>query len=265
MILKTDEEVELLRESCLLVSKTLAHVATIIKPGITGIELDKQAETLIRDHGAVPAFLGHGGFPGTLCISINDAVVHGVPANNPIKETDIVSVDCGVLLNGFYGDSAFSIPMVNISEESQRLCIVTRESLYIGIEKAVAGNRVGDISYAIQTFTEKEHNYTVVRELVGHGIGRNLHEPPEVPNFGKRGRGVLLKSGLCIAIEPMINIGTRKVKQSKDGYTILTRDSKMSAHYEHTVCVRPDKVDILSDHREVEKAIKNNEYTLDLF
>ena len=209
--------------------------------------------------------MGHGGFPGTLCISINEAVVHGVPNNNPISETDIVSVDCGVLWNGFYGDSAFSIPMANISKESQKLCIVTRESLYIGVDKAVTGNRVGDISFAIQQYTEKEHNYTVVRELVGHGIGRNLHEPPEVPNFGKRGRGVLLKSGLCIAIEPMINIGTRKVKQSKDGYTIVTRDGKMSAHYEHTVCVRPDKVDILSDHSEVEKAIKNNEYTLDLF
>lgn len=255
---KTDEEIELMRESCTLLSKTLAHVASILKPGITGHEIDRAAETFIRDHNAIPGFKGLYGFPGTLCISTNDAVVHGIPTDREFQEDDIVSVDCGVLKNDFYGDSAYTFAFNNISEEVVKLLSVTKKALYLGIEKAVVGNRVGDIGFAIQSLCEKEHGYGIVRELVGHGLGRSLHESPEVPNYGKRGRGVQLKDGVVIAIEPMVNLGGKAVKKSKDGNTILTKDSKPSAHYEHTVAVRKSGPDILSNHEWVEEEIKKN-------
>jgi len=254
---KTDEEIELMRESCTLLSKTLAHVASILKPGITGLDIDAEAETFIRDHNAIPGFKGLYGFPGTLCVSINAAVVHGVPTDRHFKEDDIVSIDCGVLKNGFYGDSAYTFAFNGISQEVEELLSVTKQSLYLGIEQARVGNRVGDIGSTIQEFAEKKHGYGVVRELVGHGLGRDLHESPEVPNYGKRGRGTQLKNGLVIAIEPMVNLGTKAVKKSSDG-TILARDNKQSAHYEHTVAVRKDGPDILSNHEWVEDEIKKN-------
>ena len=259
IIYKTQEEIELIRKSCLLVSETLALVGSILRPGITGEEIDRKAEEFIRDNDAIPGFKGYGDFPGTLCISPNEGVVHGIPTKYTFKEGDIVSVDCGVYMNEFYGDAAFTFAFNGVKEETLELLRITRESLYKGIEQAVEGKRIGDIGYAIQQHTEKLHNYGVVRELVGHGIGRNLHEKPEVPNYGARGKGIKLKTGLVIAIEPMINLGTRKVKQSKDGWTIITQDLKPSAHYEHSVAVGDSKADILSDHSFVEEAIKNNE------
>ena len=254
---KTQEDIEHIRESCMLVSKTLAHVASILKPGVTGTQIDKEAETFILDHEAKPGFKGYNGFPATLCISPNEAVVHGIPTDKPFKETDIISIDCGSYLNGYFGDSAFTFAMKDVSEEVMELLVTTNESLYKGIEQAKVGNRIGDISSAIQTYNE-ERNYTVVRELVGHGIGKNLHEPPEVPNFGRRGRGPKIKDGLVIAIEPMINLGVKTVKQSDDGWTIVTKDAKPSAHYEHTIAVTLDGFDILSNHELITEAIKNN-------
>lgn len=254
---KTQEEIELIRQSCLLVTKTHAHVASILKPGMTGLEIDKTAEEFIRDHGGIPAFKGYQGFPGTLCISPNDCVVHGIPSDKEFAETDILSIDCGVYMNEYYGDSAFTYAMPGVDDATMHLLNTTNESLYKGIEEAKVGNRIGDISYAIQKYAEAQ-NFTVVRELVGHGIGRNLHEPPEVPNYGKRGRGVKIKAGLVIAIEPMINMGVKQVKQAKDGWTILTRDGKPSAHYEHTIAVMDGKTETLSDHNMIEEAIKNN-------
>ncbi len=256
--LKTEEEIDKIRHSCLLVSKTLAEMAAILRPGLTGLEMDKLAETFIRDHHAIPAFKGYNGFPGSLCISINEQVVHGIPSDRILKEGDVVSIDCGVLHDGFFGDSAYTFALGTLPEPVVQLLKVTRESLFLGIAQAVAGNRIGDISHAIQEYTEVKHTYGVVRELVGHGIGRQLHEPPEVPNFGKRGSGMVLKEGLVIAIEPMINLGTRRVKQLKDGWTIITQDKKPSAHFEHTVVVRRDKAECLSDHSYIENAMKNN-------
>lgn len=254
---KTPSDIEHIRESCLLVSRTLAHVASLLRPGITGKKLDDEAEQFIRDHDAKPGFKGYNGFPATLCISPNEGVVHGIPTEKPFKEDDIISIDCGSFLNGFFGDSAFTFAMPGVSDEVMDLLTSTNESLYAGIEMVKEGNRIGDISHAIQEHNEKR-NYAVVRELVGHGIGRNLHEPPEVPNFGRRGRGPKIKEGLVIAIEPMINLGTKAVKQSDDGWTIVTKDGKPSAHFEHTVAVGPDGVDILSDHSLIEEALKNN-------
>jgi len=255
---KTDEEIELIRQSCLLVCKALTHVASRIRPGITGAELDKEAEELIRDHGAKPGFKGYRGFPATLCISVNEAVVHGIPSKTAFKDKDIVSVDCGTYMNGFYGDAAYTFALGDVDEEVMQLLRVTNMSLYKGIEQAVAGNRLGDISHSIQDFCERTHKYGIVRELVGHGIGKSLHEAPEVPNYGKRGRGSLLKEGLVIAIEPMVNLGRKEVRQDQDGWTIITRDRKPSAHYEHSVAVRKNKADILSDHSGIEKAILSN-------
>jgi len=229
-------------------------MAKRIKPGVTTLDLDKVAEEFIRDHHAKPAFKGYGGFPNTLCTSVNDVVVHGIPNDIPLKDGDIVSVDCGVLMNGFYGDSAFTFAVGEISSEIRQLLRVTRECLDKGIEQAVAGKRVGDIGWAVQNHAES-FNYGVVRELVGHGIGRDLHEGPEVPNFGKRGSGMVLRTGLVIAIEPMINMGTKGVKQHKDGWTILTGDKKPSAHFEHTVVVREEGAEVLSSFLEIEKAI----------
>lgn len=255
---KTDEEIEMLREANLVVSKTLAHVASMLKPGITGLAIDKEAETFIRDHNGRPAFKGYHGFPASLCVSYNDIVVHGIPGNREFREDDIVSVDCGVELNGFFGDAAFTFALVNVGEPVMDLLRVTYAALYKGIEQAVAGKRIGDIAFAIQQYCEREHHYGVVRELVGHGVGRSLHEDPEVPNYGKRGKGPLLQSGLVLAIEPMINLGAKEVYQDNDGWTIHTRDRKPSAHYEHSVAVRKDKADILSNHQFILDAIKNN-------
>ncbi len=255
---KTKEEIELLRLSNLLVSKTLGHVSSILRPGITGNEIDKEAETFIKDHGGIPGFKGLYGFPGTLCISPNEGVVHGIPTNREFIEEDTVSIDCGVFMNGFYGDSAYTFAFNNVKEDVMKLLITTKESLFIGIEQAIVGNRIGDIGYAIQEYAERKRGYGVVRELVGHGVGRELHEAPEVPNYGKRGRGVQLKNGLVIAIEPMINQGTKAVKKSEDGWTIIAKDLKTSAHYEHSIAVRNEGPDILSDHNIIEEQIKNN-------
>lgn len=255
---KTQEEIELIRESCLLVSKALTAVASILKPGITGMEIDKVAEEVIRDHGGVPAFKGYQGFPATLCISKNEAVVHGIPTDIEFVDGDLLSVDCGVLMNDFFGDSAYTFPIGEITEEHRKLLQVTNSSLYLAIEQAVEGKRLGDIGYAVQQFCEREHKYSVVRELVGHGIGRSLHEAPEVPNYGKKGWGSKLKEGLVIAIEPMVNLGKKSVGHAEDGWTIITRDRKPSAHFEHTVAVGIGKADILSNHEMVEEALRSN-------
>jgi len=252
--LKTDEEIELLRASNLLVARTLGEVAKVIKPGITTLELDRIAESFIRDNGAVPAFLNYNGFPNSLCTSVNEQVVHGIPNNVQLKEGDVVSVDCGVLLNGYYGDSAYTFAVGKISEETEKLLKITKESLYKDIEMAVEGNRIGDIGYAVQSYNEA-HGYSVVREMVGHGVGRNLHEEPEVPNYGRRGYGSKLQSGMVIAIEPMINMGKRHIVQEADGWTIRTSDRRPSAHFEHTIAVRKGKADILSSFLFVEEIL----------
>ncbi len=255
---KTAEEIEFLRESCLIVCKALTHVASIIRPGITGNDIDKAAEEVIRDHGAVPGFKGYRGFPGTLCISRNEGVVHGIPNDIVFQNGDVISVDCGSIKNDFYGDSAFTFAIGEVSDEIMQLLKVTNTSLYLGIEKAIAGNRLGDISYAVQDYCERKNSYGVVRELVGHGIGRNLHESPEVPNYGRRGQGLRLKEGLTIAIEPMVNMGVKEVRQSDDGWTIITRDKKPSAHFEHSIAVQKGRADILSNHSEIEATLANN-------
>ncbi len=255
---KTDEEIERIRESCLLVCKVLTHVGANIKPGMSGAQLDKEAEEIIRDHHAEPAFKGYRGFPSTLCVSINEVVVHGIPSETYFNDGDVVSVDCGVLLNGYHGDAAYTFPIGDVPEKVMQLLRVTKTSLYRGIEQATHGKRMGDVSFAIQNYVEKGYGYSVVRELVGHGIGKSLHEDPEVPNYGRRGNGVMLKDGLVIAIEPMINLGKKDVKQSKDGWTIFTKDRQPSAHYEHTIAVRKGAADILSNHVPVEAAIENN-------
>jgi methionyl aminopeptidase len=255
IIYKSDEQIELIRESSLLVGKTLAEVAKILKPGMNPIELDKVAEEFIRDNNAIPAFKGYGGsFPNSLCLSVNEVVVHGIPAKEVLKEGDIISVDCGVLKNGYYGDSAYTFAVGEIKPEVEQLLRVTKESLYKAIEKAVVGNRMGDVSYAVQEHAEK-HGYGVVKELVGHGIGQNLHEKPEVPNYGKRGSGLKLMEGLTIAIEPMINMGKAAIWQLNDGWTIKTRDGLPSAHFEHTIAVRKGKADILSSFQFVEEVL----------
>lgn len=255
--LKSTEEIEAIRRSCWIVSETLAHVSSHLKPGVTGLEIDRIAEDFIRDQGAIPAFLGYKGFPATLCISKNEVVVHGIPNNTPFQEGDVVSVDCGVLYEGFYGDAAYTFAFAGVSDEVGRLLSVTKASLYYGITFAVVGNRIGDIAHAIQEKNESA-GYEVVRELVGHGIGRNLHEPPEVPNYGTRGKGPVLKAGMTLAIEPMINMGTRQISYHEDGWTITTRDGKPSAHFEHSIAVRETGPDILSDHDIIEKMIKKN-------
>ena len=251
---KTEEEIELVRKSSLLVAKTHAEIAGLIKPGITTLALDKIAEEFIRDNGGFPAFKGYGGFPNTLCMSPNEQVVHGIPNDRFLENSEILSVDCGVVMNGYYGDSAFTYEVGEVDVETKKLLKVTKESLYKGIEQAVAGNRIGDIGYAVQQHAES-FGYGVVRELVGHGVGKNLHESPEVPNHGRRGKGVMLKEGLVIAIEPMINMGTKGILQHNDGWTITTIDNKPSAHFEHTIVVRKGKAEILSSFDEIEKKI----------
>jgi len=245
IIPKTREEIELMRESALLVSKTLGMIASEIKPGVSTLALDKKAETFIRDHGAVPGFLGLYGCPSTLLTSVNEQVVHGLPTNRPIEEGDIVSVDCGVLKNEFYGDHAYTFEIGEVAPETKKLLQITKESLYVGIREFKAGNRVEDVGNAIQKFCEG-HGYGVVRELVGHGLGRKMHEDPEMPNYGKRGRGKLFVEGMVVAIEPMINLGTKNIKQLKDGWTIITADKKPSAHFEHNVALINSKPELLS-------------------
>lgn len=253
-VIKTEDEIELIRVSSLLVGKTLAEIAARIRPGISTLELDKVAHDFIRDHQAYPGFLGYSGFPNSICASVNSAVVHGIPTKDPLKEGDIVSIDIGVLKDGFWGDSAYTFGVGEIKPEVQKLLDVTKESLYVGIEQAVAGKRIGDLGHAIQAHAENS-GYGVVRELVGHGVGKDLHEAPEVPNYGKRGQGMVLLPGLVIAIEPMINLGTKNIKQLRDGWTIQTADGKPSAHFEHTVVVRKDKAEVLSSFEWIEKAL----------
>jgi methionyl aminopeptidase len=257
---KTKAEIELMRISSLLVSRTLAEIAKVIKPGISTMELNDIAETFIRDNGATPSFKGYGkpAFPFACCMSVNDAVVHGFPTKDALKEGDIVSVDVGVFKNGFHGDSAYTFAVAPIKDDVKHLMNATKASLYKGIEKAVHGNRVGDIGYAVQDYTEKARGYGVVRDLVGHGLGRHLHEDPQVPNYGKRGSGAKLKESMVIAIEPMINMGTKNVYHDKDGWTIRTEDGKPAAHYEHTVCIQRGHADILSSFTEIEAAEKGN-------
>ena len=254
MIIKTNEEVELMRQSALLVSKTLSEVAKVLKPGITTLFLDKMIGDFIADHKAVPSFLNYNGYPYNSCLSVNDVVVHGFPNENELKEGDIISVDIGVVLNDWHGDHAYTFAIGEPAEEVKKLICVTKESLYRGIEKAVAGNYVGDIAFAIQDYTERKHGYGVVRELVGHGLGKSLHEDPQVPNYGRRGSGKKLKEGLVLAIEPMINLGKKEVFTEKDGWTVRTKDHKPSVHFEHDVCVRKTKADILSDYSIIEAA-----------
>ena len=254
--IKTDEEVELIRLSSLLVGRTLAQVAARVEPGVTTLALDAVAEEFIRDHAAEPGFKGYGGFPNSLCTSVNEAVVHGIPNDMPLKEGDIVSVDCGVLMNGFYGDSAYTFAVGEVSEEVQRLLDTTKACLDLAIEKAVVGKRIGDIGHACQQHAEG-HGYGVVRELVGHGLGQDLHEAPEVPNYGRRGNGPKLMDGMVLAIEPMINLGGREVSQADDGWTIVTRDGKVSAHFEHDVVVRQGTADVLSSFKDIEEVLNS--------
>jgi len=251
---KTRDEIELMRESAQLVSKTLGLVAREIKPGVSALHLDKLAEEFIRDNGAIPGFLGLYDFPNTLCTSINEQVVHGIPTDKPLSEGDIISVDCGVVKNGFYGDHAYTFAVGKVSDEVKQLLKVTKESLYLGIEQMEQGKRMGDLSFAIQNHAEK-HGYGVVRELVGHGLGRTMHEPPNVPNYGKRGRGPIFKEGLVLAVEPMINMGTKRISQLNDGWTIITADRKPSAHFEHDIAIVDGKPDILSTFDYVEEAL----------
>jgi methionyl aminopeptidase len=254
LYLKTDEEVGLLRESNLLVSKALAEIAAVIRPGITTLYLDGIAETFIRDNGAIPGFKGYGGFPNTLCTSVNDEVVHGIPSDYVLKEGDILSVDCGVILNGWYGDSAYTFAVGEIKEDEKRLLEYTRASLEEGVKAAIAGNRIGDISYAVQTMAESG-GYSVVRELVGHGLGRKLHEQPEVANWGRKGTGPKMEKGLVLCIEPMINAGRKETVQMRDGWTIKTADGRPSAHFEYAVAVDKGKADVLTTFEFIEKVL----------
>jgi len=254
LYLKTDEEIGLLKESNLLVSRTLAEIALLIRPGISTLYLDNVAEAYIRDNGGAPAFKGYGGFPGTLCTSVNDEVVHGIPSDYILKEGDIISIDCGVILNGWYGDSAYTFAVGEIDENVSRLLTYTKASLEDGVREAVEGNRVGDISWAVQNKAESG-GYSVVRELVGHGLGKRLHEPPEVPNYGRRGTGPKMNKGLVICIEPMINLGRKETVQMRDGWTIRTADGKPSAHFEYAVAVDKGRADVLTTFKFIEEVL----------
>ncbi|WKB82138.1 type I methionyl aminopeptidase [Cellulophaga omnivescoria] len=258
--IKTPEEIEIMRESALMVSKTLGIIAKEIKPGVTTLQLDKIAEEFIRDNGGIPGFLGLYDFPNTLCMSPNEQVVHGIPNNKPLENGEIISVDCGVLKNGYYGDHAYTFEVGEVDPETKKLLDITKQSLYVGIKEFKAGNRVGDVGFAIQQFCEAE-GYGVVRELVGHGLGKKMHEGPEMPNYGKRGRGKKFVEGMVVAIEPMINQGTRKIVQHKDGWTITTLDNKPSAHFEHDVAIVNGKPQLLSTFDYIYEAlgIESNE------
>jgi len=253
--LKTNEEIELMRIANRMVGATLAEVAKHIAPGVTTLQLDKIAEEYIRDNGGIPLFKGYNGFPNALCTSVNENVVHGIPGNFSLKDGDILSVDCGVKINGYCGDSAYTFEIGDVAPETKRLLQTTKEALYEGISNAVEGKRIGDVSHSVQVYCENR-GYSVVRELVGHGIGKKMHEAPEVPNYGKKGYGPLLKEGMCIAIEPMINLGSKNVKFEKDGWTVHTKDRKPSAHFEHTVAIRPGKADILSTFEWIEEVLQ---------
>ena len=255
---KNDAQIEIMRHSALLVSKTLAEVAKILKPGLKTIDIDGFIATVIKDNGGTASFLNFHGYPFSSCISVNDVVVHGFPNKTELKEGDIVSIDIGVYKNGYHGDHAYTFMIGKPSDEIVKLVKTTKESLYKGIEKAVAGNRIGDIAFAIQEHTEKKNSYGVVRELVGHGFGKSMHEDPQVPNYGKRGSGPVMKEGLVLAIEPMINMGKKEVYTEDDGWTVRTKDGKPSVHFEHDVCVKKGKADILSNYAEIEKAEKEN-------
>lgn len=252
---KTSEEVQKIKESADILARAHGEVAKHVKVGVKTSHLDKIAEEFIRDHQAIPSFKGYNGFPASLCISVNEVVVHGFPSSYELKDGDIISVDCGVFHQGFHSDSAYTYPIGEVSIPVLNLLKATRDSLYLGIEQAIFGNRIGDIGHAIQKFVESK-GYTVVRELVGHGLGKNLHEAPEVPNYGKRGSGPLLKAGMVIAIEPMINLGTRNIVQERDGWTIRTADRKPSAHYEHTVAIFEDRTEVLTSHKYIEESFK---------
>lgn len=256
--LKNSQEIELMRESALLVSKTLAEVAKILKPGTTTISIDNFIAQCIKDHQAVPSFLNYHGYPFSSCISVNDVVVHGFPGKYELQDGDIISVDIGVYKNGFHGDHAYTFMIGKPIDAIIQLVKITKESLYKGIEKAIAGNRVGDISFAIQEHTEKRNGYGVVRELVGHGLGKSMHEEPQVPNYGKRGSGAVMKEGLVLAIEPMINLGKKEVFTDEDGWTVRTKDGKPSVHFEHDVCIKKGSADVLSNYKEIEAAEKAN-------
>jgi methionyl aminopeptidase len=257
IFLKSDDEIELLRISNLIVAKTLAELAKIIEPGVNTAKLDKVADEFIRDNQAVPGFLGYNGYPKSICTSVNEQVVHGIPSENVIlKEGDIISVDCGVYKNGFHGDSAYTFCVGEVKPEIIKLLRTTKESLYKGIEEAVEGKRLGDIGYAIQNYCELQ-GYSVVREMIGHGVGRNLHEAPEVPNYGRKGNGVMLKTGMTIAIEPMINLGKKQLVFEKDGWTTRTIDRLPSAHFEHSIAIRKGKADILSSFEYIEQVLGN--------
>lgn len=255
---KNAQEIELMRQSALLVSQTLAEVAKILKPGITTLSIDNLIADIIRGYNAVPSFLNFNGYPFNSCISVNDVVVHGFPNKSELKEGDLVSIDIGVYKNGFHGDHAYTFLLGKPADEVLQLVRATKESLYKGIEKAVAGNRIGDISFVIQEHTERKYGYGVVRELVGHGLGRSMHEDPQVPNYGRRGTGAKMKEGLVLAIEPMINLGKKEVFTDKDGWTVRTSDGKPSVHFEHDVCIQKSKADILSDYTPIEAAEKAN-------
>ncbi len=256
ILIKTADEIELLRQSNQLVSKTLAELAKYIKPGVSTERLDQIAEAFIRDHGAVPGFLGYQGYPKTLCTSVNSEVVHGIPSEKVVlQEGDQLSVDCGVVMNGFYGDTAFSFEVGEVSAEVRRLLKTTRECLQKGVEQAVEGKRIGDVGYAVQNHAES-NGYSVVREMVGHGLGRHLHEAPEVPNYGRRGTGAKLKKGMVICIEPMINMGRRQIKQEPDGWTIRTADNRPSAHFEWAVAIDKGKADILSTFSYIDEELQ---------
>ncbi len=254
IIPKSKEEIELMRESALIVSKTLGLLAKEVRPGVTSLYLDKIAEEFIRDQGAIPGFLGLYDFPNTLCMSPNAQVVHGIPNNTPYKEGDIISIDCGAIKNGFYGDHAYTFAVGEIDPEIEKLLTVTKESLYVGIREFRIGKRVGDVGYAIQKYCE-DNGYGVVRELVGHGLGRKMHEDPEMPNYGRRGRGKKFIEGMTVAIEPMINLGTKRIEQLKDGWTILTADRKASAHFEHNVAIVNGKPELLSTFKYIYEAL----------
>ncbi len=258
MICKTETEIALMKEAATLVSKTLTEVAKVLKPGITTMQLDTLCATFVKDHKAIPSFFNYNGYPHNICASVNDVVVHGFPTNIALKEGDVVSIDMGVILNGWHGDHAYTFILGEVNNEIKQLVKITKESLYKGIEKAIVNNRVGDIAFAIQEHTEKKYGYGVVRELVGHGLGRNLHEDPQVPNYGKRGTGAKLKENLVLAIEPMINLGTKDVFTDSDGWTVRTKDGKPSVHFEHDVCVKKNKAFILSDYSIIEAAEKTN-------
>ncbi len=255
---KTEAEIEIMKESAMLVSKSLTEIAKILKPGMTTLEIDKLALEFLKDNGATPSFKNFNGYPHNICASVNDVVVHGFPCKTPLKDGDIVSIDIGAYKNGFHGDHAYTFILGDVSEDILKLVRVTKESLFKGIEKAILGNRVGDIAWAIQEHTEKKEGYGVVRELVGHGLGRSMHEDPQVPNYGKRGTGAKLKENLVLAIEPMINLGKRGVYTEADGWTIRTNDGLPSVHFEHDVCVKRDKALILSDYSIIEAAEKAN-------